>query len=80
MGVSWGMGKNVWGLWVCFFNVIINQKVTSKKLPQICLYNTINKEDLSQNIKFQENAKFNKCANTVFLLISVPSAYLVEKF
>ena len=52
MGVSWGMGKNVWGLGVCFFNVIINQKVTSKKLQQICLYNTINREDLSQNIKF----------------------------
>ena len=26
MGVFWGMGKNVWGLRVCSFNVIINLK------------------------------------------------------
>ena len=40
MGVFWGMGKNVYSLWGCFINMVINQKVASKKLHQVCLKHT----------------------------------------
>ena len=40
-----GTGKNMWGLYVRFLCMIINQKATSKKLCQICLKHTTNQNN-----------------------------------
>ena len=37
MGGVLDMGKNVWGLWVCFFNVIVNLKYISEKTAPLYL-------------------------------------------
>ena len=71
-GVLW-TGKNVRCLWVCFFNIMLNEKVASEKVSQNCLKHTTNHWSCLPWISRFSFTPFK--IHLIFLLLSFPKLF-----